>query len=338
MERRLAEIAEAVGGTVDGDPERRIVGVAPLAEAGPRDLSFLANTRYRQQARRSEAGAILAAPGEDLPGSDVVRVENPYLAWARALALFARPSPPRRGIDPRAVIGEGSRIGVDPDIRAGTVIGDGCVIGDRVRLHPHVVLGDGVRLGDDVTLHPQVTVYDGTRIGNRVVLHAGVVVGSDGFGYALDGDEPVKIPQMGGVVVEDDVEIGAGVCIDRGALGDTRIGRGTRIDNLVQIAHNVQLGEGCLLAAQSGISGSTRLQRGVQMGGQSGIVGHVTLGDGVRVAAKSAVTKNIPAGTTVAGIPAVEIGKWRRATAAVARLPDRLRQLARLAREDPGRE
>ena len=338
MQRRLAEIATAVGGTVEGDPERPVRGVAALDRAGSHDLSFLANSRYRGVARASRAGAILAAPGEDLPGHDVVRVANPYLAWVRVLALFVPPEPPRRGIDPRAVIGESSRVGADPDIRAGVVIGEGCVIGDRVRLHPHVVLGDGVILGDDVVLHPQVTLYAGARIGNRVVLHAGVVIGSDGFGYALDGDAPVKVPQIGGVVIEDDVEIGAGVCVDRGALGDTRIGRGTRIDNLVQIAHNVQLGENCLLAAQAGISGSTRLGRGVMMAGQSGIVGHVRLGDGVRVAAKSAVTKDVPAGTTVAGVPAVEIGRWRRATAAMARLPRLFRRVARLEKEDSRRE
>jgi UDP-3-O-[3-hydroxymyristoyl] glucosamine N-acyltransferase len=195
-----------------------------------------------------------------------------------------------------------------------------------------VVLGDGVTLGDDVTLHPHVTVYPGTRIGNRVIVHAGVVIGADGFGYAVADGRVVKVPQVGSVVVEDDVEIGANTCVDRGALGDTRIGAGTRIDNLVQVAHNVRMGENCLLAGQAGISGSTRLGRGVMMAGQSGIVGHVSLGDGSRVAAKSAVTKDVPPGRTVAGVPAVEIGRWRRGAALLNRLPELLRRLAALER------
>ncbi len=332
MELRLAEIAAAVGGTVEGDPDRRVTGVAPLDEAGAGHLSFLANPRYRQAARRSAAGAILAAPGEDLPGRDIIRVADPYLALARVLGLFAPPEKPRRGIHPLAVQGAGCRIGADPDIAAGVILGEGVRIGDRCRLHPHVVLGDGVVLGDDVTLHPHVVLYPGVRVGHRVVIHAGSVLGADGFGYAAGEKGPAKVPQVGGVVVEDDVEIGACVCVDRGTLGDTRIGRGAKIDNLVQVAHNVQVGAGSLLAAQSGISGSTRLGRGVMMAGQSGIVGHVALGDGARVGAKSAVTKDVAAGATVAGIPAVEMGRWRRAAAALNRLPDLLRRVAALER------
>ena len=333
MERRLAEIAAAVGGAVEGDPERRITGVAPLGEAGPAEISFLANSRYRNAAGSSGAGAILAAPGEDLPGKDVIRVADPYLALARTLELFAPPPAPRRGVHPTAVLGGDCRVGTDADIHPGVVAGEGVVMGDRVRLHPHVVLGDGVSLGDDVALHPHVVVYPGTRIGNRVTVHAGVVIGADGFGYAVADGEIVKVLQVGSVIVEDDVEIGANTCVDRGALGDTRIGAGTRIDNLVQVAHNVQVGENCLLAGQAGVSGSTRLGRGVMMAGQSGIVGHVSLGDGSRVAAKSAVTKDVPPGRTVAGIPAIDIGRWRRGAALLNRLPDLLRRLAALERQ-----
>jgi UDP-3-O-[3-hydroxymyristoyl] glucosamine N-acyltransferase len=175
-------------------------------------------------------------------------------------------------------------------------------------------------------------VYPGTRIGNRVTVHAGVVLGADGFGYAVADGEIVKVLQVGAVIIEDDVEIGANTCVDRGALGDTRIGAGTRIDNLVQVAHNVQVGENCLLAGQAGVSGSTSLGRGVMMAGQSGIVGHVSLGDGARVAAKSAVTKDVPPGRTVAGIPAIDIGRWRRGAVLLNRLPDLLRRLAALER------
>ncbi|MFQ5670406.1 MAG: UDP-3-O-(3-hydroxymyristoyl)glucosamine N-acyltransferase [Acidobacteriota bacterium] len=332
MDRRLAEIAAAVGGTVEGDPDRRITGLSSLDEAGPSHLSFLAHSRYRRLARGSGAGAILAAPGEDLPGKDVVRVADPYLALARALELFAPPRPAPAGIDPRAVVGEHTRIGADPDIHAGVVLGENVLIGDRVRLLPHVVVGAGATIGHDTTVHPHVCIYPGVRIGERVILHAGSVIGADGFGYAVEAGQPVKIRQAGGVVIEDDVEIGAGACIDRGTLGDTRVCRGARIDNLVQVAHNVRVGAGTMIAAQAGISGSTRLGRGILMAGQSGIVGHVTLGDGARVAAKSAVTKDVPAGRTVAGIPAVEIGRWRRAAAVLTRLPEVLRRLRALER------
>ncbi|MFQ5719051.1 MAG: UDP-3-O-(3-hydroxymyristoyl)glucosamine N-acyltransferase [Acidobacteriota bacterium] len=334
MSRRLADIAAAVSGRLEGDPERRITGVAALDVAGAAEISFLANPRYRRAARASSAGALLVGIDEKLGDRDVVRVADPYLAWAHTVALFAAPPAPARGVSPQAVVGEDTWIGATPDIGPAVVIGAGCRLGDRIRVHPGVVIGEGVVIGDDVILYPQVTLYAGVRLGDRVILHAGVVVGSDGFGYALDGATPVKVPQIGSVLIEDDVEIGAGVCIDRGALGDTRIGRGTRIDNLVQVAHNVQLGENCLLAAQAGISGSTRLGRSVMMAGQSGIVGHVRLGDGVRVAAKSAVTKDVKAGVTVAGVPAVEISRWRRATAAVSRLPRLLARVSRLEKEE----
>ena len=321
MERRLADLAAAVGGVVEGDPERLVTGVAPLDRAGPGDLSFLANSRYRGQARRSAAGAILATPDAALPGQTVIRVAQPYLALARLLPLFAAPAAPRAGVHAAATLGKGVTLGADPDIHAGVVIGAGARLGDRVTLHPGVVLGIGVEVGDDTTLHPNVTAYAGVRIGRRVVVHAGAVLGADGFGYAFDEQgATVKVPQLGGVVIEDDVEIGACTCVDRGTMGDTRVRRGARLDNLVQVAHNVEVGEQSMLAAQSGISGSTRLGTRVTMAGQSGIVGHVVLGDGARVAAKSAVTKNVAPGTTVAGIPAVEIGRWRRGVAALSRL------------------
>ncbi len=336
MSRTLAEIAAHVGGVIDGDGQRRVTGVAPLESAGADQLSFLANPRYGQAARDSAAGALLAAPGEDLPGRDVIRVPDPYLALARVLSLFAPPLPAPRGVDPGAHIGRDVHIGADADIAAGAALGDGARVGDRVRLHAHAVVAAGVTLGDDVTLHPHVTLYAGVRVGSRVTIHAGTVVGADGFGYAAGDAGAVKVPQVGGVVIGDDVEIGANVTIDRGTMGDTVVESGVKIDNLVQIAHNVQVGAHSLLAAQSGISGSTQLGRGVVMAGQSGIVGHVKIGDGARVAAKSAVTKSVAPGLTVAGVPAVEIGRWRRSVAALNRLPAQMRRLAATTRRRKG--
>ena len=336
MSRTLEEIAEHVGGEVRGDPQRLVKAVAPLDVAGSDDLSFLANPRYAQVAQGSAAGALIAAAGEDLPGRDLVIVEDPYLALARVLPLFAPPLPPPGGVHPAASLGEDVTVGADPHVGPGVVIGGGCRLGDRVRLHPHVVLGDGVVLGDDVTLHPHVTAYAGVRMGNRVTVHSGTVVGADGFGYAAGPGGPEKVPQIGGVVIEDDVEIGANVTVDRGTLGDTVIGRGAKIDNLVMVAHNVHVGAGSMLISQVGISGSTHLGRGVIMGGQSGAVGHIKIGDGARVAAKTAVTKDVPPGTTVAGVPAVEIRQWRRSVAALNRLPGQMRRLASVIRREKG--
>jgi len=336
VSRTLAEIAAHVGGTVEGDPQRRVTAVAPLATAGAGDISFLANARYAQAARTSAAGALLAAPGDNLPGRDVIRVADPYLALARTLMLFAPPPPPPAGIHPAAHRGRDVAIGKDPDIGPGVILGDGVRIGDRVRLHPHVVLGAGVTLGDDVTLHSHVTAYAGVRLGHRVLVHAGTILGADGFGFASGPQGLVKVPQLGGVVIEDDVEIGANVTVDRGALGDTVIGRGAKIDNLVMVGHNVQIGADSMLVAQVGISGSTRLGRGVIMGGQSGVVGHVEIGDGARIAGKAVVTKDVRPGMTVAGIPAVDIRRWRRGVAALNRLPGHLRRLAAAGRGKHG--
>lgn len=336
VSRTLAEIAAHVGGTVEGDPQRVVKAVAPLATAESSDLSFLAHPRYAGAARTSRAGALLIAPGEDLPGRDVIRVDDPYLALALTLTLFAPPPPPPAGIHAAAERGRDVLIGDDPDIGPGVILGDGVHLGHRVQLHAHVVLGAGVVLGDDVTLHPHVTVYAGVRLGNRVLVHAGTILGADGFGFATGPEGLVKVPQIGGVLIEDDVEIGANVTVDRGTLGDTVIGAGAKIDNLVMVGHNVHVGAGSMLVSQVGISGSTRLGRGVIMGGQSGAVGHVTIGDGARVAAKTAVTKDVPPGMTVAGVPAVDIRRWRRGVAALNRLPAHLRRLAAARRQDKG--
>jgi UDP-3-O-[3-hydroxymyristoyl] glucosamine N-acyltransferase len=265
-------------------------------------------------------------------------VADPYLALAQALEIFHPPSRPAPGVHPGAHVPSSCRLGADVCLQAGVVLGEDCVVGDRVLLMAGVVLGDRAAVGEDSILHPHVTVYAECVIGRRAIVHAGTVIGSDGFGFAREGDRHHKIPQVGNVVIEDDVEIGANVAIDRATFGSTRIGRGTKIDNLVQIGHNVRIGENTILVSQSGISGSTHLGRNVIFAGQSGAAGHLTIGDGVRVGAKSAVFHDLPRGSFVIGIPAIEAARWRRAAALFARLPDLRRRIAKLEGAPPAGE
>lgn len=321
----LRELADHLGARLEGDGETEIRGVRPLHEAGPSDLSFLHNPRYLAQAKTSQAAAILVQDGELLPGRCLLITPNPYLALATALELLHPAARPPAGthssavIDPSAVIDESAAIGPQVVVGAGCRVGPGTVVGAGSVLGAEVVLGEGC------FLHPRVVVEDRCRVGNRCVFHSGVVIGSDGFGFATSEGVHHKVPQVGIVVVEDDVELGANVCVDRATLGETRIGRGTKVDNLVQIAHNVQIGEGSLLVAQVGISGSTRLGHHVIMAGQSGAAGHLSIGDEAVVGAKSAVIKDVPDGQFVTGYPAVPHREWLRTSAGLRRL-ERLAQ------------
>jgi UDP-3-O-[3-hydroxymyristoyl] glucosamine N-acyltransferase len=329
----LAEIAARVGGTVRGDAGRRVAGIRPLDQAGPDDLSFLGHPRYRRAAADSRAAGIIAA-GADLPsGRNAIVVDDPYVALAAAMELFHPAERAAPGVSPQAIVGEGTRLGQGVSLGPLVVVGRRCVLSDRSVLMPGVVLGDDVAVGADSVLHPGVVVYARSILGARVTVHAGSVIGSDGFGYAGAGTESrAKIPQVGNVVIEDDVEIGACVTVDRATFGSTVVGRGTKIDNLVQVAHNVVIGEGSILVAQSGIAGSTRLGRGVILAGQSGAAGHLTLGDRAVVGAKSAVLQDLQPGAFVLGSPAVDHRAWKREQASLRRLPDLLRRVARLER------
>jgi len=302
----LSDIVSFVSGSYDGAADVMIEGVLPLSEADGRHISFLSNPKYAPQVASSHAAAILVA--QDLPGDDPrwIRVANPYIAMARVVARFfaARPAP--QGISPHASIAASTNLGADVAVGAFTSIGEGVVIGDGVVIYPNVTIEAGSVIGEKTIIYPQVSIYHGSRIGRRCIIHSGVVIGSDGYGFATD-DAGVhhKIPQVGIVRIEDDVEIGAGTTIDRAALGATVIGEGTKIDNLVQIGHNVRIGKRCLLVAQVGIAGSTELGESVQVGGQSGFAGHLKIGDRARVYSKSAVFDDVPAGVWVRGIPAV---------------------------------
>jgi UDP-3-O-[3-hydroxymyristoyl] glucosamine N-acyltransferase len=302
----LSNIVAFVSGRYSGPADVVIEGVLPLSEATDRHISFLSNPKYAPQVETTRAAAVLVA--EDLAGDDPrwIRVANPYIAMARVVARFFAERPAPRGISAQASIAASAKLGANPAVGAFVAIGEDVTIGDDVVIYPNVTIEANSVIGDGTVIYPQVSIYYGTRIGRRCIIHSGVVIGSDGYGFATD-EHGVhhKIPQVGTVRVEDDVEIGAGSTIDRAALGETVIGEGTKIDNLVQIGHNVKIGKRCLLVAQVGIAGSTELGESVQVGGQSGFAGHLKIGDRARVYSKSAVFSDVPEGVWVRGIPAV---------------------------------
>jgi len=319
----LKELAERLGCQLVGDGAIDIARVTGLEEAGPGDVSFLSNPKYAARLPHTRASAVIVDLTVESAPCALLRSGNPYLAMADAVELLmpqVRPSP---GINPLAAVDPTATVAKDASIGPFAVVGVHAVIGARTILEAHVVVGANTIVGEDCHFHAHASIRDGIQIGSRVVIQDGAVVGSDGFGFAhrADGSHR-KIPQVGRVVIEDDVELGAQSAVDRPAIGETRIGRGTKIDNLVQVAHGVHIGHNVILAAQVGIAGSTILDDDVIMAGQSGATGHVHLGRGVRVGAKSAVTKNVADGEHVAGIPAGDVAEWREAMVLVRRLPD----------------
>ncbi len=329
---KLRELAERLGCELRGDGDVEVTGVAGIEQAGPGDVTFLANRRYASHLADTRAAAVILAPGHEAPVPCLV-TDQPYLAFARAVAMLRPPSPPPPGVHPSAQVDPTAVLGPDVHVGALAVVGRGVRLGARSTIHPHVVLYEGVTVGEDCILHSGVQVRERCRLGNRVVVQNGAVIGGDGFGFARDeGGRYQKFPQVGIVVIGDDVEIGALSAVDRAALGVTRIGRGTKLDNLVQVGHSVAIGEDSILAGQVGVAGSTRIGSRVTLAGQVGVAGHLTIGDGVVATAQTGVPSSVEAGAVVSGYPAIENRAWLRSSAVFAKLPElqkRLRELER---------
>lgn len=320
-------LAEQLGGTIEGDGDVQVTGVASIAQASATDVTFAESVENCAQAYASVAGVILVRHGAPPSAKTLIRVKSCREAFAMAMGIFHPPKQYPGGIDPSAHIGAAVRLGTDVFLGPNVVLGAGVQVGNRTVILANCVIAEGVSLGEACLLHPNITVYSNVKIGSRVIIHSGTVIGSDGFGYVRRGSVHVKIPQIGGVLIEDDVEIGANVAIDRATINSTVIGSGTKIDNQVQIAHNVLIGRNCLIAGQSGISGSVRIGDGVTFGGRVGVVDHVEIGANAVVGVVSLVTKNVSPGQVVWGVPARPAREAKRESAALRRLPGLLKSL-----------
>lgn len=335
----LADLAARIGAQLRGDGSAGVLGVAPLETAGLQDVAFYVNPRYRKALRATRALAVIVAEDDlaHLPeGTAALVAAQPYVAFAKASALFHRELSPPQGLHPGAQVDATAQVHATASIGAGAVVGARAIVGAQTILHPGAVVLDDARVGKACVLWPGAVVRERCVLGDRVILQPNAVIGSDGFGFAFDlegesGPQHRKIPQAGIVRIEDDVEVGACSCIDRATMGETLIGRGAKIDNLVQVAHNVRVGALSLLVAQSGISGSTELGQGVILAGQVGVIGHLKLGDGARVGAQSGVARDLADGETVSGSPAIPHREWLKQSAAQPRLADLLREVRKLS-------
>lgn len=323
---RLKELAQKIGADPAGLADTEINGAAGVREAGPGQVAYITGEKYLKDLATCRAAAVIVpldAPDARMP---LLRVKNPRLAFAQTLALlYVKPYAPT-GISDRAVIGRDAVIGAEPSIHPYAVVENGARIGSRVTLYPGVYVGRGTVIGDDCTLYPAVSVREGVTIGSRVIIHSGTVIGSDGFGFVTDGGIHHKIPQVGGVIIGDDVEIGANCAIDRATLGNTVVKKGTKLDNLVHIAHNVVIGEHCLIAGQVGIAGSAVLGNYVVFGGQVGVGDHRIVGDRVMAGGKSVIARDVEPGQVIAGFNAMPLRDWLKVQAVLPKLPE-LRKL-----------
>ncbi len=337
----VGELANKLGAELQGDAARPVKGAAPLETAGPEDVSFLARRKYVPYLAATQAAAVIVGRNlgelDELPPSETVLwVDDAHQALAETLTLLYPAAPRATGVSPTASLGAGVELGRDVYIGHNSVVGAGARLGDNVRVGSSCVIGESCEIGADSELKSQVTLYPGTSLGERCIIHSGARLGVDGFGYVFTGEGHRKIPQVGRCVIEDDVEIGANSCVDRGSVGETRIGAGTKIDNLVHIAHNVRVGRNCIIVAQVGVAGSTEIGNGVALAGQVGIIGHLSIGDGAQVAAQAGVSHDIPAGEIWFGYPARPRTQVMRANAAFLKLPELIRRVRELERQLTG--
>ena len=331
MEMSLAGLNKVVKGKISGDPEKMIRGIAPFDAAASHDITFADSPKLLKVIGNTHAGAVIVPLEFDRDVStNLIRSKNPRLAFARIMQLFYPPSRSFQGVSPHAHIGRNVSLGEDVTVGPAAVLQNNVTIGSRVTIHPQVVIGDGVHIGDDVEIYPQVTVLDRCVIGSRVIIHAGTVIGSDGFGFVRDGEKHYKIPQLGIVQIDDDVEIGACCTIDRAMFGKTWIGQGVKTDNHVHIAHNVTVGENTLIVGQVGIAGSAKIGKNVILAGQAGIAGHITIGDGVTVGPQAGVTRPVANGEVVSGTPEMPHRLWLRVSQMIPKLPELRKKVADL--------
>lgn len=336
MEFTAKQIADFIGGKVEGDGNVSVNTFAKIEEGKKGAISFLSNPKYTHYIYSTQSSIVLV--NEDMVfdqpvNTTLIRVANAYECVAKLLQMYEAAKPKKKGIDPKASIAESATIGKDVYVGAFACIGENTVVGDNTVIYPHTVIGDGVKIGDNCLVYPNVTIYDGCRIGNRVTIHAGTVIGADGFGFAPNAEGYDKIPQIGIVTIEDDVEIGANTCIDRSTMGSTIIRKGVKLDNLIQVAHNVEIGENTVMSAQVGIAGSTKIGSWCMFGGQVGLAGHITVGDKTFLGAQSGVPGNIKGNQTLIGTPPMEPKAYFRSQAVFRRLPEMYRQLDALQKE-----
>ncbi len=337
MEFTAKQIAEFIQGRVEGDENAAVHTFAKIEEGVPGAISFLSNPKYTHYIYETQSSIVLVNEDVELEkpvSATLIRVKNAYESVAKLLQLYESMKPKKTGIDPTASVSPKATIGKDVYIGAFVVIGDGATIGDGTQIYPHTVIGDGVTIGAGCLLYPNITVYQGCKIGNNVTIHAGSVIGADGFGFAPNTEGYEKIPQIGIVVIEDNVEIGANTCIDRSTMGQTIIRKGVKLDNLIQVAHNCEVGENTVMSAQVGMAGSTKIGAWCMVGGQAGFSGHIQIADKTFVGAQSGVIKNTKGnGEALIGSPAVDPKLFFKARAIDAKLPDMYKQIAALQKE-----